>query len=150
MNSPNNLKKNNWKSIVVNVTFQCYLYPGKYSRKLILSILAKKKSNKNRFAIFCLFCIFYIWQKVDDDLWVFGFNHSYHKALNTFIVSVYYLSLVWKYFWKRKTKVFNAPANSYVITIFKIQTQPQTLRSSFNTACHPPPPPKKSPPSNFA
>lgn len=142
-NSPNDLKKNNWKSIVVNVTFQCYLYPGNYSRKLILSILAKKKCNKNRFAIFCLFCIFYIWQKVDDDLWVFGFNHSYHKALNTFIV--------WfeNIFEKEKQKfLMHLQINTSLrFSRYKLNHRPSEALST-RLATHLPP--KKIPPSNFA
>ena len=44
-------------------------------------------------------------QEVDEDLGVCMLNLQVTNTL------IYYFSLVWKFFWKSKTQVFNAPVN---------------------------------------
>ena len=144
MNSPNDLKKNNWKSIVVNVTFQCYLYPGNYSRKLILSILAKKKSNKNRFAIFYIY----------DKKWMttYEFLCLTAASIKLEILSLFpFTTLVWfeNIFEKVKQKfLMHLQINTSLrFSRYKLNHRPLEALST-RLATHIPP--KKIPPSNFA
>ena len=44
-------------------------------------------------------------QEVDEDLGVCMLNLQVTNTL------IYYFSLIWKFFWKSKTQVFNAPVN---------------------------------------
>ena len=43
---------------------------------------------------------------------------------------IYYVSLLWKFFWKSETHIFNAPVNKYILTKFKMQAPPQTFQQS--------------------